>query len=298
MSDLFSQALSQASYERVIFPLADASVDGGHRLVPHRAHGRRGADVEPTGQKEYTGSLSIPLYNDEALVRRYGVLYPDKAQELLELFERTPIGTLVHPSRGSFKIGLDTWRERLDPQRRNGITLEVTYVEHLGEASATVTAEPSGDPASQAASEAQAADTAMASADPTGALGWTPVASKVDEGLTFLEAAGRSPGEVDAAFREMLLPVESDLALFDAASSVATVQALEALRVSLYELRAAYLPLGAAGRHTVTAGASLWELALVLYGDALQAPRLAAANTIVDPLFVPPGTVLLVPPRG
>lgn len=297
MSDLFQQALSQASYERVIFPLADASVDGGHRLVPHRAHGRRGADVESTGQKEYSGTLSIPLYNDEALVRRYGTLYPDKVQELIETFERTPIGTLIHPSRGSFRVGIETWRERLDPQRRNGITLEVTYVEHLGEANATVAALPAADPASQASSEASAADAAMASADPTGTLGWTPVSSTVDEGLTWLDAADRSPGEVDDVFRRMLLPVDADLALFDAASAVATVQILEALRVSLYELRAAYLPLGAAGRHTVTAGASLWELALVLYGDALQAPRLAAANAIVDPLFVPPGTVLLVPPR-
>jgi len=296
MSDLFHAVLSQASYERVTFPLAEASVDGGHRLVPHRAHGRRGADVEPTGQKEYSGTLAIPLYNDEALTRRYGVLYPDKAQELIELFERTPIGTLAHPSRGSFKVALESWRERLDPQRRNGITLEVTYVEHLGQANATVAELPEADPASQASSGASAADAAMAAADPTGALGWTPVASTVDEGLTWLDAADRSPGEVDAAFRQMVAPVETDLALFDAASAVATVQVLEALRVSLYELRAAYLPLGTAGRYTVATGASLWELALALYGDALQAPRLAAANAVVDPLFVPPGTILIVPP--
>ena len=43
--------LAEATYEGVPFPVSTLSVEGGHDFAEHTAYLRRGADMEPCGQK-------------------------------------------------------------------------------------------------------------------------------------------------------------------------------------------------------------------------------------------------------
>jgi prophage DNA circulation protein len=146
--------LQECSYEGIRFPIVIAETDGGHDLVRHKAHGRRGADLEPVGQKEYTGNLQIPLV--DKLWQPYGDEFTGTYAALIAMFESTPIGQLTHPTKGTFTVGIESWKEKLDPDVRNGVWLDVTWVEH----NATALIDANG--ASNVSTSAAAADTAMA----------------------------------------------------------------------------------------------------------------------------------------
>lgn len=289
--------LAEASYEGRTFPVQNAPAQGGNDVAEHVAYLRRGADVEPTGLKAYRGTFTIPLINTPRLEAIYGQLFPGLRFDLLRLFESTPRGTLSHPTFGSMQVAITSWDEQLSYEQRGGSVLTVSWVEHNGSASLLVGPEgqtPANTPTtvSEAATEA---DTAMAAVG----SGYTPVASKVDEQLTYLGEAPRSFTQVGDAFRQMLGPVNANLALpmFAAASAHDATVALLNLRAALFDLQSRYAPVLSQIRlYTVPTPMSVTEVAINVYGDATRTALLFAANAIPDPLLIPSGRVLKILP--
>lgn len=302
--DLLAATLVDAEYEGVAFPTIEAPVEGGHDGVEHTAYGRRGSDCESTGRRAERGALKIPFV---APLRGYGSdLYPARFVEFLEKIRTVPIGRLTHPLLGDFTAWVREWKIDLDADVRNGVVVEVQWVEHNGDASVLsleAGALPTDSPAA-AQDEAATADAAMAATGtPTvtssPATGYTPVATTVAAQLAFLESAPRGYAEIAASVDAMLLPVAVNLSLaaFSGATAHAAVASLERLRALVYALRARYLArFERVGTYTTPKGMSLWEVSLAVFGDATRAGEIAAVNPIPDWLFIPAGRVLQILP--
>lgn len=299
MADLFSRVLLDASFEGLTFPVSECSTDGGHDAVEHVAYRRRGADIEPTGLKAYRGTLTVPLLNG---LGTYGNdLFPGRWRDLTQKFETTPIGTLYHPTRGSFTALIQSWPEKASPSVRNGVTLEVHWVEHNGESLILLSSADAAAANAPANAQRQAAeaDTATAAVTPAGTF--VPLEARFADALAYLDLATRSYAQVTATVADLVSLVNGNLALpaLAPASAHAAVIALEALRATTYRLVDHYLGTAARPRsYTVPRTMALWQVAQEVYGDASRVGLLAAANAVPDPLFVPAGRVLTVPPAG
>lgn len=291
-------ALAEASYERITFPLSDAPVEGGNDFAEHTAYRRTGSDMEPTGWRAYSGSLTIPCINTAGLVRRYGKMWPDKATDLFALFKAKPRGQLIHPLLGTLLVAITDVSQTGDSAVRNGVTLTVKWKEHNASLALLVGTDGAltTDPVTTVTTTATATDVAG-----TGLAGFIPLASTIDEQATFLESAPRTYSEVQGAFRVMLAPLEINLALpsvlgldgYDALAS------LVALRSVLYSYRARFLPGDDSLRYyTVPEPMSVADVSRVVYGNLSGMTLLQSANTFVDPLNVAPGRVLVVLPEA
>lgn len=289
--------LARATYGEITFPISALSVEGGHDFAEHTAYLRRGADMEPCGQKAYSGSFTIPCVNTPRLVKEYGELFRGLREGIVSLFEDVPIGELTLPGYRTFTAAVKTWASELDPDRRNGTDLKVTFMEHNATASLLTTGGnlPTNTPASVALF-ATAADAAMLA---VAASGWTAVASTIATQLARLESDALSFGAQSECFRLMLAPVVGNLALslFASAAAHNAAVALLTLRSSIYDLRSRYQPtLSEVRTYTVPQTMALWEIALTVYGDASRTRLLLAANAVSDPLAVKAGTTLTILP--
>lgn len=298
MADELS-TLADAAYEGILFPVESAPTDSGHDAAEHTAYGRRGADIEPCGRQADRGTMTIPFINTPALVARYGVLFPDLYRTVRALFEDLPIGRLMHPTRGEFRALIKSWHEELSADSRSGVTVRVEWVENNASVSVSLDSDgtPVADPATTVASNAATADVEMAKALPAG--GYVPVKDGVDSELTYLQSASRTFAEVGSALRTMLDLANANLALevLQAAAAFDAVNALEALRASIYALQAVYQPRAAEARtYTLTETMAAWQVAQIVYGDASRDGLLLAANAIPDPLSIGAGTVLTILP--
>lgn len=294
MADLFGQVLQEASYEGFEFPVSEFEVDEGHDAVERSAYGRAGADIEPTGLRPKRGSFKIPLINDID-----PEFFPNRYTELVRTFELTPIGRLTHPTKGTFQAHISSWKESASAEVRNGLFLEVQWVEHNASATEIISftnAVPQDTPTS-AEQRAEDADAAMTA---TGSTSYTPTAPVVTDALDYLESATRTVSEINASIRGVLDVIDGNLALSDfaPASANAAILALGALKSSILGLQSRYLPDQSRTRiYTVPAEMSVWEVALDAYGDGSLGSLITSANSIPDPLFIAPGTVLTILPR-
>lgn len=291
--------LAEATYEDLPFPVSALSVEGGHDFAEHTAYLRRGADMEPCGQKPYKGSFTIPCVDTPQLIARYGPLFRPLREALVTLFESAPIGTLTLPGYDAFTAAITGWTGELSPDNRNGVDLKVTFTEHNGSASLLTTpwsATPANTPAT-VATKAASTDAAMAAVSATG---WAATTATITTQLAALEAAALPYTAVAECFRLMLAPITSNLALalFAPASAHAAVVELLALQAAVYDLRSRYSPtLSQVRLYTVPRTMALWEVAQSVYQDASLTTLLRAANSIPDCLFVAQGTVLTVLPK-
>ena len=295
MTDVLS-TLAEATYGEFSFPVSAVSVEGGHDFAEHTAYRRRGADMEPCGQKPYAGSFTIPCVNTPALVQRYGDLFTDGREAFVRLFEDVPIGLLTLPGYRSFDAAVKTWSSELSPDVRNGTDLKVTFMEHNATAS-LLTA--NGSPVSTPATVSLLASLADAAMRAYAATGWLSLATTIAEQLTTLATSALPYTAVSECFRRMLSPIAHNLALplFASAAAHAATLALLNLQASIYDLQSRYQPtLSQARTYTVPVTMALWEIAQSVYGDASLTSLLRAANAIGDPLFVKAGTVLTILP--
>lgn len=295
MTDVLS-TLAEATYGEFSFPVSAVSVEGGHDFAEHTAYRRRGADMEPCGQKPYAGSFTIPCVNTPALVQRYGDLFTDGREAFVRLFEDVPIGLLTLPGYRSFDAAVKTWSSELSPDVRNGTDLKVTFTEHNATAS-LLTA--NGSPVSTPATVSLLASLADAAMRAYAATGWLSLATTIAEQLTTLSTSALPYTAVSECFRRMLSPIAHNLALplFASAAAHAATLALLNLQASIYDLQSRYQPtLSQARTYTVPVTMALWEIAQSVYGDASLTSLLRAANAISDPLFVKAGTVLTILP--
>lgn len=300
MNDALSQ-LAEFSFAGVSFPVEDSSVDGGHDVAEHSAYLRRGADVEPCGQKPYRVSVTIPFINTPQLVARYGLLFPDLRFDLISAFETQPIAALIHPTFGTFQAAVTEWKEALAPDARGGVRLTATFLEHNGEAGLLVGPEGTPQTPTTAAAQRQATEADALLAQYQFPPSYPLLAVVVASQLAALEGGLLAYSAVSACFRAMLAPVALYLALpalANARAHAATLALLD-LQATLYALQSRYQPtLVQSRRFTVPSTMALWQVAHLVYGDASQTALLLAANAIPEPLLVRAGTVLTILPAA
>lgn len=293
MTDLLA-TLAEASYEGVAFPIESAETSGGNDFAQHVAYRRRGADMEFTGLRAYSGTLTIPMFDAPALVARYGTALTLR-YDLQQKFETTPIGTLTHPTFGSFRVAITDWSEPLDPQTRSGTRWTVKWTEHNGEASSLLSPDSpvTAPTAPDTESRAEAADAAGASVE-----GYTPASPTVKAGLAELSGVAVGYTKATSLINGMLAIVGGNLAL-PAMGRTGAYAALEAslrLRAAVLGLRAQYLPSETARYYTVPFGMALHDIARLVYGDPARVTLLYANNSVSDPLSISAGRVIVVPP--
>src|SRR5262249_54403580 len=154
---------------------------------------RPGADVEFTGKKFARGSFTIPLADIPELVRRYGTPFA-LYRRLLTKFTETPIGELVHPLKGHLTAAIGDVREAISEDKRNLITLQVSWVEQNATGQAVLELRDD-DSRTTPQTAAQRADDAASSAR---IAGYSPTAPTVDAQLATLPSAP-TYGQVSAA---------------------------------------------------------------------------------------------------
>ena len=286
-----SDSLTAWAWEGVEFPGTDTATEGGHDSARHMAYGQRGADVETTGEKPKVFSVTIPLRNG---IRWTGAerLYPETYLRLRAALS-TPEGLLTHPTWGLVTAHLDSWKERIDPTRPDGLDLEVTWTEQRGEAEGLeLTLARNASPDVAATVAAESADTSAVSVP--GGAGLASVAEQVGAALDYLEGAVRTGADAVATYADVVTAVTERLE--DPAGLVTaghdTRVSLTRARAALVEAQARYLD--AQGTLTLTEDMTLARAAVLAYGDASRAAELAERNAIDDVLLIPAGMVLVI----
>jgi hypothetical protein len=288
--------LSECTYEGLVFPVSECPVEGGNDFAEHTAYRRAGADMEPTGWRAWSGSLTIPLINTAILVKRYGVLWPDLRTALVDAFRETPRGALSHPLLGNLTVAITDVQQSGSVDVRNGVTLTVRWKEHNASVSLAIGADGviTTDPTTTVNTRAELADAAGVSL-----TGYVAVAATISAEATFLEEAPRTYSDVLGAFGRMDAVVAANIALpsVQALDGYACNVALLDLRAALLSYRARFVPGDASLRYyVVPTTMSIAQIALATYGSLDGLPLVLASNTFVDPLNIMSGTVITILP--
>ena len=311
--DVFERMLAPASYEGVHFPVVSAEVTGGHDSAKHEAFRVAGADIETTGRKPTVFTLKIPLFH--GLAEPISGWEPDDVfpgvyRRLLAKFRDEPLGLLVHPTRGRVTVHVDEVKEHLAPDARSGVTLEVTFTEHVASAPP-----PRGLLAGDPIESLQVAFAALEAARPSEAQlieavrqGASPIVLDIPSSLLDgLEQITRRLVQADGVLRDVSAATRAGIALVNGNLTEASFAGLvgheyrlaaELAIGAFHEVREAAMRISQPRTYDVPEEMSVAEIAAqpAVYGDPSAARFLLAANRIPDPLRVPAGTTLVVPP--
>lgn len=296
MPDPFEQALVDASFEGIRFPVVRAPVEGGHDSAEHKAYLRAGAVIEPTGRQPYTGTLEVPLVNAPGLESRYGgQLFPRLLEQLRGLFESTPIGRLVHPVLGALTVHIKAWPFEAEAESRGGVTMRVQWIEHAASV-AEVLDLSDGSTVESVQATADAADTAVAAVAPSA----PSLRTSVDSATATASQSGASPEEIRGAFSQLDDDLDAVLAVPElgeaTSASMAALTAVERLRDAVFVLREQYQPRQRSREYVVpSSGLSVVDVALEVYGSLDAVAKILAANAITATTALRPGRRLVLP---
>lgn len=119
------------SFRGIAFPASGHTISGGQSHTSHQAMDRDGALVETTGRE--SDRFEVNAVFDNGLVRSesetWADLYPNTYLKFLDALRDRSTGELTHPLRGPVKVKAIAWEEKIDPSRRSGVTLSVTFLE-------------------------------------------------------------------------------------------------------------------------------------------------------------------------
>lgn len=300
----FSEVLASTGYGPiggpfVFFPAQECDTEGGHDSAQHKSLRVRGADIETTGQKPYTVKLTIPLLNG---LQGDGLwpddLFPETYRQLIDTFEKHPIGTLTHPIRGPMSVHVDGWSEKLTGDVRNGVILEVSFTEHNADSDLSRTegvklAESADDTIVRHAADA---DALGADLSPSPA----PLLAEAEQFMRAVEAAEGISRDISAALTALRAACNGRL---DSTAGIGVGAngyrlAIEQIIGASYRLQDELVETARPRTYVVPEMMSVARIAAlpVVYGDPSLAFLLRGANVIPDPAMVPAGTVLTVPP--
>jgi prophage DNA circulation protein len=230
-------------------------------------------------------------------------LWPNTWKRLLQAIRLNPIGTLVHPTRGSMTVFLSQAHEKFVAQEQDGVRLHLQWAQHNGNSTDQNT-DPVQSPATQSAAACNLAAerfdaevTALGNPLLTALL----VASFIAEQFVLLDSAVQTAGSIKASFalmEERLAEIRAYPEL-RAAFGFGAFSALSTLGCTLLSTLNVYLPgLTTATSVTLSVTQTVWEVAESAYGTCEGVSDILDANTILDPLAIPPGTVLTIPARA
>lgn len=132
MADELSQLL-QASWRGVAFPTADLSITFEHGQAEHEVFGKDVSNIEATGRRSRIFSISIPFYNNVVPgqnERDIGAsIFPNVFNQFHKAFLDKTSGELIHPRVGQVNVKPRSYHEKIDAQRRDGLVVDVTWIE-------------------------------------------------------------------------------------------------------------------------------------------------------------------------
>lgn len=130
MADLFEQ-LQEFKWRDISFPASTFSVHLRHSLATHRYPNVDGANVEATGRDELVFRARIPFYNGVVPGKgeTFGILYPETYRKFLAAMADKSTGKLQHPELGLIECKPEECNTEWAADRRDGVTVDVTWVE-------------------------------------------------------------------------------------------------------------------------------------------------------------------------
>lgn len=286
--------LSAAGYESERWPVVQCVTHWGHDSAEHTRLGGQGADIQPTGEKPVKVQMRIAFLSglaDNGVWPRD--LWPGGFERTVDLLRTRPQGTLAHPTRGPMVVQVGDVEEPIDARVRNGVYLTVNFTQHLEDQGLNLQRPSvSADAPTAAESEAAAADAVRPAGTPE-------ITSTVTAALAAIESGSGTFGAVMTGVESIAAAVRSRqlLPAVVASAGYEYRAALERLLAAAYRLREFYGTTLKPWEFTVYETMSLSRIAALpqVYGDPSKASVLAAANRVPNPMFVPAGTVLLVP---
>lgn len=293
MSTTLRAQIVRAAYEGRQFPCLEFQDTNAHSFVEHKAWRVDGADIQSTGREPLKISCKIALLT--SISGWPDDLFPRLHDELDDLFRSTPQGMLTHPYYGETRVQVASWKRSFDPAMQQGVVLDVEFVETNASAYRSF-ANFDPEPGTALSDAATAADDAIAAYDPN--TGIDSLADVTATQLAYLEEEDRSADEAYAALGVIQRAAQTAL---DSAA-LAAIEAHDA-RAALREVLARswsyaskYLTPRATPRiYVVPVTMSLQRIAATVYGSASRTVELRKANRVPDELFVPAGTVLVLP---
>jgi len=117
----------------VQFPIAKAHISLQHDIATHSFWGKDGERQESTGRKSLVFAASIPFRNGifPGTNEKWGILYPETYSAFIKATANRATGVLSHPVFGDIKCKVRSVETELDATRRDGVDVEVTWVETI-----------------------------------------------------------------------------------------------------------------------------------------------------------------------
>lgn len=120
--------LTVASFRGVRFPIVRSSRSHAWENVEHGIQYRDGQIVETTGGRNWTFRYTIPFRQGIA-TGPWKDLFTKGLPEFLKLYREGIEGELVDPLHGAIRVRPGTWDDGLDPDRRDGVDVDVMFTE-------------------------------------------------------------------------------------------------------------------------------------------------------------------------
>ncbi len=131
----YEKDLLECKWRDVSFPITDLETFIDHDLVEHKYPDREGAHVESMGRNPIKTTGKALFYNNVSKGKgetwKFGVMFPDVYNEFVVAIKDKSTGPLQHPFLGTFDAKVATTRTTLDANRRDGVAVEITWIETI-----------------------------------------------------------------------------------------------------------------------------------------------------------------------
>jgi len=294
-------------------PCSSRKVTGGRARVPYKYPSRDGQIAEEMGREPYTFELEIPLFagvNPDH--------YPSLADSLRSLLDDPPEPLEYQDHElGTMNVSIGPYSSEMDPMKRDGVIFRFTVTEDeldQGAAFRVLNPQPNVESAGEAL-DSELEEAGVTEPNVVTAMDKKGVGLKADErdyegGTLWTSQAARVTDAINdgaATAEQIATTVDTLRGRVDALLSLPEMQvasAGSAMTAAILYLDA-ITQLGDRALATVAIEVeerildtvSLLDVAARLYGDEQRVVELMARNPGVNPLFVPAGTVLIVPSR-
>lgn len=116
------------SWRGIEVPCQQNGLRFNQRLVEHKQHGVSGAHVENCGRDSARFSFRIPFRGG---ISGYTDLYPSRFRQFWDACLDGSVGVLVHPEFGSLDCKVESLNLVYDPNRRDGVDVDIEWVETI-----------------------------------------------------------------------------------------------------------------------------------------------------------------------
>lgn len=116
----WTKRLRTASFRGVRFGYEDATIGGGRRNANHQYPFRDQPYAEDMGRQQRSFSITAHIVGDD---------YISRSKALVDACEKGGPGQLVHPTRGTFQVNLESFSLRETSARRRIAIIDMSFVE-------------------------------------------------------------------------------------------------------------------------------------------------------------------------